>query len=89
MNGNVLKWWPVLVAIFAAAAAWGANNQRITTHIERPAHKDAQEAITGLKAASDRIDERTSRLLKNDERIEKDMREHRQLLQRILERMSQ
>ena len=89
VNGNILKWWPVLVALVVTAAAWGANNQKINTHVEEPAHKKMYELYIGQKAATDRIDERTSRMLERDEKQGKDIREIRQMIQRFLERTSQ
>lgn len=91
MNGSLLKWLPLALALIAAAGSWGAMDarqsamaDRLKGHEQRPAHESAREELTTLKAASERIDERTSRLLDESKEAKEDRRAQRELLQQIL-----
>ncbi len=93
MNGQLLHWLPVGIAVVAIAVAWGANTERqealadtLGTHIDRPAHVEAMKTLTRLGAASERVDERTSRILEQQKQQTRDTRDMRRMIQRIMER---
>lgn len=91
MNG-LLKNWPIIVGALALATGWGtikaevsAQSDKLKTHAERFAHEEAQKAMTGYKASNERIDERTSIMLRQMREQREDTRRNLKLLQRILE----
>ncbi len=93
MNGQLLKWLPVGIAVVAIAVAYGTNTERqeaqaekLVTHIERPAHDEAMKALSTLKETSGRVDERTKLILETQKQQTRDTRDMRRMIQRIMER---
>ncbi len=91
MNG-MLKNWPIISGAIIVAFGIGVMQSQINAmaddqekHAKRDAHAWAIRTMTGLTAASARVDARTSLILQAQKDQRADARIQRQLIQRILQ----
>ncbi len=88
MNGNVLKWAPVVALLIAGAIGYGELRAGQSNHSKLDAHAGTSAKLELIG----RLDERSKAMGKQIDKIERNVeeqgKEQRQMMRRILEKVS-